>query len=112
MRWCVVSKELFNDLVDSLNEIKDFQDGKIDLPMTERTILRFKEPEKFDSEKIKEIRHNLHLSQSGLADLLGTSVKTVQAWEGSRENAPKGPAARLLSLLKSNPDYMNNLVIQ
>ena len=80
--------------------------------MTKRVAVQFRETEKFDSEKIKEIRRNLHLSQSGLANLLGTSVITVQSWESRRENTPKGPAARLLSLLKNNPDFMNSLIVQ
>ncbi|OQY31610.1 MAG: hypothetical protein B6241_13610 [Spirochaetaceae bacterium 4572_59] len=106
-----MDKELFNDLVSSLKDVKDFQDGKIELSGSIRKRVKFKDTEKFDSKKVKEIRLDLHLSQTAFADALGTSVKTVQAWEAER-NTPKGPAARLLSLLKSNPDYINSLVVQ
>ncbi len=106
-----MNKELFNDLVDSLNEVKDFQDGKIELTRTDRTRVRFRNPEEFDSKKIKELRLDLHLSQSAIAEALGTSVKTVQAWESER-NTPKGPAARLLSLLRNDPDFINSLEVQ
>ncbi len=54
------------------------------------------------------IRQEISLSQSGLAALLGISVKTVQSWESGRSN-PLGPAARILSILKNEPDFILKL---
>ncbi|MDC7235237.1 MAG: helix-turn-helix domain-containing protein [Spirochaetales bacterium] len=105
-----MDNDLFSDLVDSLKEVKQHQDGTINLTGNVRQRIRFKETETFDSDKIKEIRTSLHLSQSAFAEMMGTSVKTVQAWEAER-NTPKGPAARLLALLKNNPEYMKTLVV-
>jgi len=52
--------------------------------------------------KIKQIRENLHLSQRRFADVLGVSVKTVEAWESGR-NKPAGSSVRLLQIIEKQP---------
>lgn len=52
----------------------------------------------YDSEKIRSIRHSLHLSQVVLAMLLNTSPSTIRKWEIG-EKQPSGPSLKLLNLL-------------
>ena len=53
----------------------------------------------FDSEKIRDLRQNLQLSQAVLAAVLNTSISTVRKWElGDKQ--PSGPSLKLLSLLE------------
>ena len=53
----------------------------------------------FDSEKIRELRQSLQLSQAVLAALLNTSISTVRKWELGDKH-PSGPSLKLLSLLE------------
>ncbi len=52
----------------------------------------------YSAEDIKRIRAKTCTTQGFLANWLGVSKKTVQAWECGR-NMPNGTSARLLSLL-------------
>lgn len=53
----------------------------------------------FDSEKIRDLRQSLQLSQAVLAALLNTSISTVRKWELGDKH-PSGPSLKLLSLLE------------
>lgn len=55
----------------------------------------------YTAEDIKRIRKKNGLTQGFLANWLGVSKKTVQAWESGR-NIPNGTSARLLSLMEAN----------
>ena len=55
----------------------------------------------YTAEDIKKIRKKTGTTQGFLANWLGVSKKTVQAWESGR-NIPNGASARLLSLLEMN----------
>ena len=52
----------------------------------------------YTADDIKRIRKRTHTTQGFLANWLGVSKKTVQAWEAGR-NLPNGTSARLLALL-------------
>ncbi len=53
----------------------------------------------FDSDKIRELRLSLQLSQAVLAAVLNTSLSTVRKWELGDKH-PSGPSLKLLSLLE------------
>ena len=60
-------------------------------------------PGSLASQRIREIRHGLGVSQRVFADLLNVSVATVRAWEqGAR--TPDGAATRLLQVIERHPD--------
>ena len=61
--------------------------------------------EEFTPEGIKKLRLSLSLSVRMLAELLGVTSKTVEAWE-SGVNTPNGTSKRLLSMLKRDPDFL------
>lgn len=71
----------------------------------------FKNIPYYDDEAIKTIRANIGLTRAELSELMGVSIKTVQAWESGR-NKPNGSSARLLQILQVSPnefiDYMIN----
>lgn len=52
----------------------------------------------FTAEDIKKLRKKTRTTQGFLANWLGVSKKTIQAWESGR-NTPNGTSARLLALL-------------
>ncbi len=51
----------------------------------------------FDSEKIRDLRQSLQLSQAVLAAGLNTSISTVRKW-ALGDKHPSGPSLKLLSL--------------
>lgn len=50
----------------------------------------------------KMIREALQQTQTGFAELLGVSVRTLQNWEQGRRD-PQGPAKRLLNVASRHP---------
>ncbi len=53
--------------------------------------------------ELKVLRKKLDLSQSQFADLVETSVRTIQGWEQGQRR-PDGSTALLLWLVKSHPE--------
>lgn len=52
---------------------------------------------------IPAIRKQLGITQKDLADLLGTTVDSVQNWESGRKK-PRGTARKLLGMLATNSE--------
>jgi putative transcriptional regulator len=62
-------------------------------------------PPRYVSERIKEIREQMGLSQPVFAAALNVSTETVRAWEqGKRE--PDGATLRLLEVAEEHPDIL------
>ena len=57
--------------------------------------------QEYSNVEIRNIRMNAGMTQTVLANYMGVSKKTVEAWECGRTH-PTGPAYRLLSILKSD----------
>ena len=53
---------------------------------------------------VKKIRQTASMTQTALAEFLGVSLKTVEAWE-SGYRKPGGAACRLLCLVEANPEF-------
>ena len=60
---------------------------------------------------VSRVRSDLRLSQRALANVLGVSSRTVEAWEAGR-NAPTGPAARMLYLIEADHSLVDKLVVR
>lgn len=88
----------FDDLKDSLQEAVDIKTDK-------QTPVRVSQYEIAD---VKAIREKLNVSQSEMAQVLGTSVDTIKSWETKRRN-PTGLAAKVLATINDNPDVFNQL---
>lgn len=91
-------RNIGNEILEGLNEIKDFNKGKIKLRTT--TLSSPSEP--------SVIRSKLHLTQSAFAGFLGVSKRTLQDWEQGRRT-PQGPAIALLRIAEQHPDVFTNL---
>lgn len=61
-------------------------------------------PRPYDPEAVKKTRKLLRASQKVFAMFLGTSVKTIQAWEQGTGTANK-MACRFMDEIRRNPDY-------
>lgn len=77
---------------------------------TVRTV-RVAAPGRHAAESIRALRDELNVSQSVFAQMLGVSVKLVQAWEiGSKTPAPW--ARRLLDVLAADPDGARKAMLE
>lgn len=52
---------------------------------------------------VRELRERIKLTQSGFAELIGVSVRTLQNWEQGRRE-PEGPAKALLRVVERQPE--------
>lgn len=91
-----MDKQLFNDIVASMNEAIAITKGEI----APSRIYTYERPD------IKEVRTKTGLSQTQFAQKLNISPKTLRNWEqGIR--TPTGPAMTLIKLLDKNPNLIN-----
>ena len=86
---------LFNDLKEGLQQAIDYEKGVGD---AKTMTLRFSPAPEFNASQIRTIRTNAGMTQSMMADFMGVSNKTIEAWECGRTH-PTGPASRLLGML-------------
>ncbi len=88
-----MDKDLFTDLVTSLEEAKDIRSGK------KQASRRFV----VNAIDVKAVREKTGLSQSEFARMIQISTRTLQNWEQKRRN-PTGPAVALLRLVAAEPN--------
>ena len=95
-------------LIESAREAVEIQRGeKEPARVTRYTAAETKveAPPQYVSERIKEIRDQMALSQPLFAAALNVSPETVRAWEqGKRE--PDGPTLRLLEVAEQHPEVL------
>ena len=97
---------VYNDIMDSLNELLDAAQGKeTGIVVHPRAV---KEVEYFSPQQIKQVRLNANMTQKTFAACIGVSSKSVEAWEGGRSH-PDGAARRMLGLMKDNPGFAENM---
>jgi len=92
------SRDIGTEILQGINEIKQFKKGAISLKTS-----KLSEPS-----PPKVIRSKLNLSQSDFAGLLGVSLRTLQDWEQGRRN-PQGPAIALLRIAEQHPEVFSTL---
>jgi len=91
-------RDIGAEILDGLNEIKDFKKGKAEL-----TTRQLSQPSSAHA-----IRLKLELSQSVFAALMGVSVRTLQDWEQGRRE-PQGPALALLRIAEQHPEVFSEI---
>jgi putative transcriptional regulator len=62
-------------------------------------------PKPYNPEAVKQTRRLLGASQKVFAMFLGTSVKTIQAWEQGIGAPPNNMACRFMDEIRRNPGY-------
>ena len=87
------SRNIGKEILNGIQEIKNFQKGKIKLKTYTLT----------EPSHPKVIRQKLRLSQSAFASLMGVSPRTIQDWEQNRRE-PSGPAKSLLRIAEQHPE--------
>jgi len=60
--------------------------------------------QQWDSERIRELRRHLGLTQRQLADRLGTRQQTISEWELGLYT-PRGASATLLTMVAERADF-------
>lgn len=88
----------FDELKTSLEEAVEIKNGVNNKAIRTR----------YELADVKAIRKQLDVSQSELANALGTSVDTIKSWESGRRN-PTGLAAKVLAKIQSNPSFYEAL---
>lgn len=89
---------IFNELKDSLTEAVDIKQGC--KPASRVT--------RYEVADVKALRERLAITQTQLAQALGTSVDTIKSWESKRRN-PTGLAAKVLATIQDNPEFYRQL---
>ena len=94
-------KELFNELLESVKQMREIQQGtrRPSRITTRDQLLSDRSPD------VAGLRAHFGLSQAKFAALLGISVDTLQNWEQGRRQ-PDGPAKVLLRVAAAHPDAL------
>ncbi len=96
-----IKRRLADDLLESLNEARDYFAGKKTGAIVHHVI-----PSRSDA---REARHKLGLSQREFASFIGTAVGTVRKWElGTRQ--PSGAARTLIEVIKAEPKAVRRAI--
>lgn len=93
-----MKSDTFAELVGSMKEALEHAQGKRNL----RTTVLPRPMASFSSRAVKQVRAQLHASQTVFASYLNVSTKLVQAWEAGRRQ-PDGPALVLLHIAARQP---------
>jgi putative transcriptional regulator len=88
-----MDKELFADLMQSMNEAVAISKGEL-APSRKFTVA---------APDVKQVREKTGLSQSAFAQMIGVKVKTLQNWEQHRRE-PTGAAVALLTIFDRVPE--------
>lgn len=91
---------VYESIMQGLSEAVEYEKGNLKARTMKMSIAPLPE---INSSRIKDIRRSLDMTQGIFADVIGVSVKTVEAWEAGT-NTPSGAARRMLSLLQSDPE--------
>ncbi|MEP6765152.1 MAG: NadS family protein [Gemmatimonadaceae bacterium] len=94
-------KDLFDELIASVKEMKAIQAGKL----KPARVTRSQDLLSATSIDVASLRARFKLSQAKFASLLGISVDTLQNWEQGRRK-PEGPAKVLLRVAAAHPDAL------
>ena len=95
--------EISDSITRGLQEMLEHAQGKREL--RERYVSTTP-PKAFTPDEIRQIRHNLSMSQGFFADVMGVSKKTVESWEYGK-GRPNGAAARLLTIVQADPEALS-----
>ena len=74
-----------------------------------RVVVRESPVPEYKAEDVARTRKSLNLSQRALANALGVSTRTVEAWEAGR-NVPSGAARHLLYLFDCDHSLVDKLM--
>jgi putative transcriptional regulator len=94
-------KELFDELVESVKQMKEIQAGRL----KPSRVFRGEDVAGDPTPDVAKLRGEFKLSQKQFAALLGINVDTLQNWEQGRRS-PEGPARVLLRVAAMHPEAL------
>ena len=103
------NNNIFASIKTGINEAIKYENGTLNKKVRTNKIFINKIPH-YQSKQIKKIRNKLNLTQAVFAEILGVSIKTVEAWEAGK-NVPNGSAQRILDLLKKEEGFLEKYKI-
>lgn len=103
-----MKKEDFDRLTESLQQALDYKRGN---RKAARSVVRVIDVPNYTPAEVAAVRRKLNLTQKGLANVVGVSPRTVEAWE-SGVNTPNGSARHLLYLLEKDESVLSLLKAQ
>ena len=99
---------VYQEIIDEGNEILEIGIGHLRRRTREYTpIIPIK---KYTSQEIKALREKNKFTQVYFGELLGVSLKTVQAWEAGTSK-PNGTALRIFQILEQNPHALDKYIL-
>jgi len=98
-------RNLFEELTQGIQEIKDHQAGKITLRTHK---IEQKTRPTVSPAIILDTREKLHMSRAVFAIKLGVSVRTLEKWEQGKI-VPNDQAAALILMVRKFPDTLKRL---
>ena len=98
-------RDIFNEVLDGLREIKEFETGR----KTLRTYRMTPKPlPGLSGQEIRDIREKLGVSRGVFANQLRVSPRTLENWEQGRAK-PNDQAKALILLVAKHPDTLARL---
>lgn len=98
-------RNLFNELLEGVESMRDHREGKITLRTHEVDELP---PLEIDADLIRETREQLRVSRAVFARHLRVSPRTLENWEQGRAK-PNAQAAALILMVRIYPDTLEKL---
>jgi len=105
MRKTTKKPRLFDELMEAIDEINQWREGKITLKTY--TVERTPKPE-VTPQVIRDTREKLNLSRAVFAHELHVSPRTLEKWEQGLTK-PNEQAATLILLVRKYPDTLQRL---
>jgi len=106
----MAKKTYYESIMTGLQQAIDFEKG--DTSNGRIRIVEIPEIEplnEYPKEKIKELRQKVNLPQKYFAELLGVTLKSVEAWESGKRQ-PTGTAKRLFQLIEKDPNVVSSMM--
>lgn len=101
----MTERNIFNELMQGMQELQDHQEGKITLKTYK---VKKHAPVTIAPEELRGVREKLNLSQAVFAHYLHTGETTYQNWEQGRAK-PNAQAVLLIRMVEKNPDTLRTL---
>ena len=106
----MAEKTYYESIMTGLQQAIDFEKGDTSKGRIRIVTVPEIEPlNEYPKEKIRELRQKVNLPQRYFAELLGVTLKSVEAWESGKRQ-PTGTAKRLFQLIEKEPSIINVVI--
>ena len=99
-------RNVYQEVIDEGNEILEKGMGHL----RRRTHTPVSPVKAYSPQEIKALREKNQYTQAYFGEILGVSLKTVQAWEAGT-NKPTGTALRMFQILEQDPNALAKYIL-